>query len=84
MEQSYMEAYQKAFEAYQLAKEVGIKHENHEATCARRYDDWRRSTDELKGSIRGVYGILWTTSATTILTLIGGIGALLFFIISKK
>lgn len=83
MEESCVEAYHKASEAYQLATVVQLKHDNHEATCARRYDDWRRSTDELKGSIRGVYGMMWTTAGTAILTLLTGIAALAYFILTK-
>lgn len=78
-----VDALQKANDAYMMANNTSIKHENHEATCTRRYEDWRRSTDELKLSIKGVYGILWTTSGVTIVTLITGISALAYFILTK-
>lgn len=81
--ESCMEALAKAQEAYHMADVVSIKHESHEQTCARRYEDWRRSTDELKLSIKGVYGILWTTSGVTIVTLLTGLGTLSYFLLTR-
>lgn len=77
------DALQKASDAYMIASTVNIKHESHEATCARRYQDWKDSTIELKSSIKGIYGILWTTSGVTIVTLIGGISALIYFMLTR-
>lgn len=78
------EALARANEAHALANIIGVKHDSHEATCARRYQDWRDSTDDLNRSISGVYKILWTTSGTTILTLLGAVGTLAFFLLTKK
>jgi hypothetical protein len=89
------DALQRANEAHAMASVINAKHESHEATCARRYQDWRDSTDrmtnliigvdnKLNDRVSGIYKILWTTSGTTILTLLGAVGAMAFFLLTKK
>ena len=78
------EALRVAEKAVHGVEMITLKHDTHEQTCARRYEDWHRSTDELKTAIRGLYGMLWAASGSALMTLVVGVGTLVFFLITKK
>lgn len=93
MDDNCIEALKRANDAYSMASVNAVKHESHEATCARRYQDWKDSTGNLNDAINrldesvmrrigGIYKILWTTSATAIVILLGAVGALAFFLLT--
>lgn len=77
-----------------IASVNSVKHESHEATCARRYQDWRDSTDALNAAIKnldesilrrigGVYKIIFSVGGTSIVLLIGAVATLTFFLLTK-
>jgi len=45
------EAMAKALEAHTLATIAATREQSHEQECARRYEDWRRSNDQLRTEI---------------------------------